>query len=461
MDSDDKDFNIAEHPPSYFSPRSIFIEIGKFELDYVSHSVNNQSEQTNEIKPSENHNLQIETSENSKPSHKISPNCASGTKNERKINCKILNIVDRRGNPHFHIEIDGQIYFYGFRRVRADYKMVFQCQKSKCNNTSFISPLENLKQIIHDKPKGHKTHVKKFLDILDAKVYDTNNYDINSFEIGGGHNHPGTELDVYLKINNKPEMGAKKVNCKLLKITTRRGYPSFHFDINGKIYFYGFRGIRADYKIVFYCTICRNKSSISPSEYLKEIIQNTPNKLQSTKVAYSKFIDKSDPKVYDINNYDINSFEICGSHKCAGTELDDYIKTNNEEIARKVKCKLLKITHPREHPIFHFEIDRNVYFYEVRGIKADYEIVLHCTKTFKNGKAKCNNNASILPLESFKQIIQNTPKFAKYSKCFDNSDHRIYDIEKYDINSFEISGGHKCPGTELSVYFKNKNNRYF
>ena len=58
-----KDLKVGDTGIDYNDNVVEVIEIGKFELDYVSHSVNNQSEQTNEIKPSENHNLQIEASE--------------------------------------------------------------------------------------------------------------------------------------------------------------------------------------------------------------------------------------------------------------------------------------------------------------------------------------------------------------------------------------------------------------
>jgi hypothetical protein len=60
---------------------------------------------------------------------------------------------------------------------------------------------------------------------------------------------------------------------------------------------------------------------MSPSELLKKIIIKSP---KNTK--YPKCFDKSDPKVYDINNYDANSFKSCGVHNHPGMELDEYFK---------------------------------------------------------------------------------------------------------------------------------------
>ena len=44
---------------------------------------------------------------------------------------------------------------------------------------------------------------------------------------------------------------------------------------------------------------------------------------------------------------------------------------------------------------------------------------------------------------------------SQFPKIFDRSDPRVCDIENYDINSFEIGSGHKCPGTEFDVYIRN------
>ena len=34
------------------------------------------------------------------------------------------------------------------------------------------------------------------------------------------------------------------------------------------------------------------------------------------------------------------------------------------------------------------------------------------------------------------------------------SDFRVYDLENYDIDSFELGGGHKCRGTDLASHLK-------
>ena len=126
--------------------------------------------------------------------------------------------------------------------------------------------------------------------------------------------------------------------CKIMNITKVRGNPIFHFEMNGKIYNYGIKGIRADYKISLKCTHdsknsaknlkvkCGNMSFIFSTETLASIIQDKPKEPKTAKMhgRYAKFLDKSDYRVYDINNYDLNTFEILGTHKCAGTELSVY-----------------------------------------------------------------------------------------------------------------------------------------
>ena len=135
-------------------------------------------------------------------------------------------------------------------------------------------------------------------------------------------------------------LGKTKMKCKLLKISrTAKGFPKYHFQINGKIFFYGFVGIKQDDKIVLICTRpyqkeqldypCNCHSFIFPTEVLKEIIEKNPKKRMDRRKTgrnYPKTLDKSDPRVYDINNYNINSFEIGKGHKCLGTELEAYLK---------------------------------------------------------------------------------------------------------------------------------------
>ena len=107
---------------------------------------------------------------------------------------------------------------------------------------------------------------------------------------------------------------------KFVKIVKgKQGVPNFHFEINGKYYVYRYRGIRANYKISLVCSKdgCGKTATITPSEFLKEIIQNSPENSK-----YPKFFDKSDPKVYEMQNYYINSIVICGAHTCRGIEPD-------------------------------------------------------------------------------------------------------------------------------------------
>jgi hypothetical protein len=141
--------------------------------------------------------------------------------------------------------------------------------------------------------------------------------------------------------------------------------------------------------------MCATSSLISPSKSLKEIIQNTP--LFS---KYSKILNMADPRFFDIYNYEINSFSICQAHRCLGTELSVY---SESKVNRK--CKLVKITKVRGSPILHFNINEKIYFYGIRGIKANYKINLKWVG--------CGTHSYISPSEYFKQIIQETSKEQK------------------------------------------------
>ena len=124
------------------------------------------------------------------------------------------------------------------------------------------------------------------------------------------------------------------MKCKLLKIArTAKGFPSYHFQINEKVFIYGFKGITQDDKIVLLCSRpyqkdhldyqCRCLSFILPSESLREIIEKMPKRRNG---YYPKTMARSNPRVYDVNNYNINSFAIGKGHRCLSTELDAYIK---------------------------------------------------------------------------------------------------------------------------------------
>jgi hypothetical protein len=190
---------------------------------------------------------------------------------------------------------------------------------------------------------------------------------------------------------------------------------------------------------------CSSRSTIFPSDFLKQIIQNSPKLSQ-----YSKIVDKSDPRVYDLKNYDLNSFDIGEGHMCSGTQMK---KSNNKpEI-----CKIVKIVNSRGSPQFHFEINGKMYFYGIAGVKADNKIVLKCSKKSLSGSSKlCHNLSTVVPSDFLKEIIQKKPSEYKksYANTLDKLDSRVYDIDNYDINSFDIGKGHKCPGTEIDVYLQ-------
>ena len=85
---------------------------------------------------------------------------------------------------------------------------------SNCGCQSQISATEVLKEIIETRPKK-RNYILKHLKIEDMQklpdiylktlkrsnplVYDLNNYNINSFDVGKGHRCLGIELDAYMK----------------------------------------------------------------------------------------------------------------------------------------------------------------------------------------------------------------------------------------------------------------------
>ena len=296
MDSDDSDFYIDDNSPSH-DPRTP--------------QLITQNLQTAEMRLNENEDQEIEN----KNSSEINRDCAP---EQTKINCKILNIRFKCQYPIFHFEINKKVYLYTICGMRADHKLVFRCSnrfeinnlRISCSNLSFISVSEILHKIIKNKPNRVEDSVmwtKINLNFSDPKVYDTKNYDVDSFEIGKGHKCTGHALDLDITQNNTNNKNdPDKVKCELVKIAKYRGHPSFHFKINEKVFFYGIRGINADYKITLFSNNSYpNMAYIYPSELMKKIIKNSPRNSK-----YSKFLNKSNPKVYDIQNYDINSFQF-------------------------------------------------------------------------------------------------------------------------------------------------------
>ena len=104
--------------------------------------------------------------------------------------------------------------------------------------------------------------------------------------------------------------------------------------------------------------------NILPSEFLKRIIQNTPNELKTSKY-YSKILDKSDPRVYYIKNYDINSFKSCGAHNHPGKERAVYFpltytfpvkNTNVESVMEKNNSSEIPECIEKTEPDFSLEL---------------------------------------------------------------------------------------------------------
>ena len=115
-----------------------------------------------------------------------------------------------------------------------------------------------------------------------------------------------------------------------------------------------------------------------------------------------------------------------------------------KNVPEKVECELLKVSNHRGHPRFYFKINGKFYFYGLRGIKMDSRIILRCTKTYQDEKGKCcscMSYSNIIPSEFLKEIIHNSPKYSKHPKFLDKSHPRVYDMENYDMNSFEMGIG--------------------
>lgn len=329
-----------------------------------------------------------------------------------------------------------------------------------CNTTAYITPFDNLKQIIQKKPQelhAKKNSYSKFFDKSDPEVFDIKNYDINTLEIAEAHKCLGTEQIIRNTPKNTPKIHSnvsveksEKLKCKLLKITNHGGIPRFHFENNEKVYFYRIRGIKADDKIILHCITknCAHNSTVLPSEVLKQIIQKSPEIS-----LYAKILDKSDPKVYDIENYDLNLFDKGEGHKCKGAELSVYLETIS--MKENTKVKLIKVEKSRGYPQFHFEINGKLYSNSVRGITADNKISLRCRKSINSTESqKCLYICSIRPFDTLKESIHYKPnelqnKRQRFPKNFNKSDPKVYDINNYDIDSLEFTGVHKCPGTTL------------
>jgi hypothetical protein len=184
MDSDDSDFYVGEP------------------------SIINQNEQVTEIGLSEIDNQEIKDGEPDKTSL-IPPYCALGP---TELKCRLLKIAEKLSNiPTFHIEINKKIYIYRIHGIRSDNKIILKCTKesmlkgmlSTCGNLSYISASELLQKLITNTPssestvvclaKNHSSSRTKstvctplYLRFTDPRVYDIENYDMNSFEIGIG-----------------------------------------------------------------------------------------------------------------------------------------------------------------------------------------------------------------------------------------------------------------------------------
>ena len=259
-----------------------------------------------------------------------------------KKKCKILKIANHRGNPHYHIEFDDKIYAYGFRGIKTDFSLILRCQKTKCNNTSFIKPSSHLREIIFDKPKGHKTKYCKSLDRNDSRLYDIKNYDINTFEFCSPHKCDGFEN---IRSNfSKPATNikiartlAEQKNGSLLAITeysqvysyrskhiSGRKYSQYHIKIGDRVFQFVCKGVKSDFDFSLSCyvTNCRGSGNLTPKMgVFDDRISRSDPKKRTLKYVLLDFCAK---EVVNLDNYFCESFKTVVPHSCEGVYLESF-----------------------------------------------------------------------------------------------------------------------------------------
>ena len=182
-------------------------------------------------------------------------------------------------------------------------------------------------------PKELKVCKTEFTNKCESRIIEQNQHNI---EIRPSENNRDKTSQICSNNASEQKMPVKKeIKCKLVNILNLRGYPKFFIEIDGKIYSYGIRAIKSNYRIELRCTkqflssACNNISFIQPLDSLLDIIHDKPKKIRTNS---PKFIDRSDPRVYDIKYYDADSFDFGRGHRCPGTELDVYLQKNKPEI---------------------------------------------------------------------------------------------------------------------------------
>ena len=383
---------------------------------------------------------------------------------EEKINLKnvkILKIIQKRYERilSFHIQINQNVYYYTFLGIKDNFEIVLKC--NRCAHYVELCPTDSLKDIIFDKPKGYSNVYSKSFKLSDPRVTEPNSYGLETFDNSVIKRCLSIKLESYLK-NQLVDQFTKLSSQigKILKIAKTPRGPLFHIQLNNKVYFYAFKGIKLNFKFVLKCTKCRHLAYVCPRDILKSIIYDNP------KTPLSKDIDFLDPRVYELESYDLDSFDKV--KKCVAMTFDCYsasqnVKNVDSEIHNKTShdnlkiaptseknAKILKIATNKKFTSFYIEFGELVYLFGYRGVKANFDIVLKCHR-------KCSHTIFLRPKDVLKDIIFDSPKGTKHGyfpKSILLSDARVCDPDNYSLEGLDISLIKKCRGKKLQEYNK-------
>jgi hypothetical protein len=404
------------------------------------------------------------------------------------------------------------VFSHGYRGITPDYRIGLRCQRKNCNINTYIKNIELLKNFIVETNANPKFPYD-FLNKTDPRIFDLHGYDLETFKLSSEHKCEGTDFEIYNKSLLPVSLPVPEpTSIQLLKIEKYRESPTFHFKINGQMYFYGFRGVKVDFKIVLRCKKmhenCYLLSHVSPTEQLKEIIFERPRfqlKNARNKNYELKYFDKTDPRVYDTNSYDFSSFEFFGDHKCRGISMENYLDPNfrniftknirfrkNKSLEMSENLKKYKSQENSEPPVsprytqefdpekhdqklideifeiptllsitnykrkfyknfhtgnFKVQIKQKIYTYTCKGVKCNFTFYLCCMAKNCNGKATLTPKPNI-----FDNLVSRTdPKLRTIRYRFtDPGEPAVSNVENYYLESVKIIINHTCDGIEIT-----------
>jgi hypothetical protein len=253
----------------------------------------------------------------------------------KNMHVKLLKIITQtKIGLSFHIQLQDSVYFYTFQGIKSNFEIVLKC--NKCAHLAYLWPSDFLKELIFDRPKGSTIIYSKDMKLSNPGVCDPSNYRFRDISEYYYHKRClAIKLNVYMQkymrstttFYKKPKNG---IHCfqigKTLKIVKTPRGPLFHIEINKKVYFYAFKGIRLNFAIVLKCKKCSHLAYLRPHDILKNIIFDNP------KTPLSKDMNFSDPRVYELESYDFESFNIDRIKNCLAIKLEDYMKPNSSGI---------------------------------------------------------------------------------------------------------------------------------